>query len=169
MNIDGLDKLDHAILDVIKDQARMSYSDIGEKVGLSRVAVRNRMDILEKNGIIRGYKTVIDETNAPEGNSFILDIEANPEEYQNVISVLAKDRFIRQIYSTTGECKLHCCGYAPNGRTLESHMNYLFKRTKGIRRLNWNMLITTIKDIDGGVDYEECEESEHMETGEPSR
>lgn len=36
MNIAGLDKVDNAILEVIKDNARMSYSDIGEKVGLSR-------------------------------------------------------------------------------------------------------------------------------------
>ena len=43
MNIEGLDKLDNAILETIKDNARMSYSDIGEKVGLSRVAVKNRM------------------------------------------------------------------------------------------------------------------------------
>ena len=48
MNIEGLDKKDHDILSVIKDHARMSYSDIGEKVGLSRVAVRNRMEVMEK-------------------------------------------------------------------------------------------------------------------------
>lgn len=66
MNIEGLEKLDNAILEVIKDNARMSYSDIGEKVGLSRVAVKNRMEILEKNGIIQGYKrrfTVVETPN----------------------------------------------------------------------------------------------------------
>lgn len=65
MNIEGLDRFDHAILEVIKDHARMSYSEIGEKVGLSRVAVKNRMEIMEKKGIIQGYKTVIDETKVP--------------------------------------------------------------------------------------------------------
>ena len=112
MNIEGLDKLDNAILETIKDNARMSYSDIGEKVGLSRVAVKNRMEILEKKGIIRGYKTIIDETKVPDGISFILDVEAIPEEYQNVVEVLAKDRFLRQVYSTTGECRMHCIGFA---------------------------------------------------------
>ena len=54
MNIEGLDKLDNAILETIKDNARMSYSDIGEKVGLSRVAVKNRMEILEKKDTEEG-------------------------------------------------------------------------------------------------------------------
>ena len=62
MNIDGLDKMDNAILEAIKDNARMSYSDIGDIVGLSRVAVKKRMEAMEKKGIIKGYVTVIDET-----------------------------------------------------------------------------------------------------------
>ncbi|MGN0406537.1 MAG: Lrp/AsnC family transcriptional regulator [Bariatricus sp.] len=155
MNIEGLDQMDQTILKVIRDNARMSYSDIGAIVGLSRVAVRKRMEALEKKGIIQGYKTVIDETKVPEGISFILDIEAVPEEYQNVAEVLTRDRFLRKIYSTTGECRLHCQGFAPNHRTLESHVNHLFRSTKGIRKMGWHMLLSTIKDIDGGVEYEQ--------------
>ena len=164
MNIEGLDKMDNAILEVIKDHARMSYSEIGEKVGLSRVAVKNRMEILEKKGIIRGYKTIIDETKVPEGITFILDVEVFPEEYQTVVENLARDRFIRQIYSVTGACRIHCIGFAPNHKTLESHVNHLFRSTKGIQKMNWNMLLRTIKDVDGGVDYDGCKESEHMES-----
>lgn len=164
MNIEGLDKMDNAILEVIKDHARMSYSEIGEKVGLSRVAVKNRMEILEKKGIIRGYKTIIDETKVPEGITFILDVEVFPEEYQTVVENLARDRFIRQIYSVTGACRIHCIGFTPNHRTLESHVNHLFRSTKGIQKMNWNMLLRTIKDVDGGVDYDGCKESEHMES-----
>lgn len=168
MNIEGLDRFDHAILEVIKDHARMSYSEIGEKVGLSRVAVKNRMEIMEKKGIIQGYKTVIDETKVPNGISFILDVEAIPQEYQNVLEVLAKDRFLRKIYSTTGECRIHCVGFVPNSSTLDSHVNHLFRSTKGIRKINCNMLLRTIKDADGGVGYDGCEKPEHMEKrGEP--
>ena len=163
MNIDGLDKLDHAILDTIKDNARMSYSDIGEKVGVSRVAVKNRMEILEKNGIIRGYKTVVDETKAPEGISFILDVEFVPEHYQETVAALARDKFLRQIYSTTGDCRIHCVGFAPNNRTLDSHVNHLFRSTKGIRKMSWHILISTLKDVDGGVEYEKYQEPEHLE------
>lgn len=163
MNIDGLDKMDNAILDVIKNDARMSYSDIGEKVGLSRVAVKNRMEILEQNGIIKGYKTIIDETKVPEGISFVLDVEVIPEDYEKVVEELARDRFLRQVYSTTGECRMHCVGFAPNHRTLEAHVNHLFIKTKGIRKMSWHMLLRTIKDVDGGVEYVRYQKSEHLE------
>lgn len=165
MNNEGLDKLDIAILNILKDNARLSYSEIGEKVGVTRVAVKNRMEILEKHGVIKGYKTVIDETSIPNGITFITDVECIPEEYQNVVEVLAKDRFIRQIYSTTGDCRLHCVGFSPNQRTLVHHVNHLFRSTKGIRKQSWHMLLSTLKDIDGGVEYERCKESEHLESG----
>lgn len=158
MNIEGLDKKDHDILNVIKDHARMSYSDIGEKVGLSRVAVRNRMEVMEKKGIIKGYKTIVDETNCPEGISFVLDVEAVPEAYSDVVNTLKRDSFLRQIYSTTGECRIHCIGFAPNNRTLDSHVNHLFRSTKGIRKMSWNILLSTLKDVDGGVEDERYQE-----------
>ena len=50
MYIEGLDEMDNRILKELKDNARATYSEIGEAVGLSRVAVKNRIEVLEKNG-----------------------------------------------------------------------------------------------------------------------
>lgn len=164
MNSEGMDKLDREIIKALKEDARMSYSDIGERVGLSRVAVRNRIEVLEKVGIIQGYKVIVNETKVPSGISYTMDIETAPEEYQNVVQVLAKDRYIRKIYSTTGDCRIHCVGFAPNNNTLDTHVNYLFRNTKGIRKMSWHMLLRTIKDIDGGVEYDGYKKFEYMET-----
>lgn len=165
MNSEGMDKLDREIIKALKENARMSYSDIGERVGVSRVAVKNRIEVLEEAGIIQGYKVIVDEAKGPEGVSFILDIESLPEEYQNVVQILAKDRYIRKIYSTTGECRIHCVGFAPNNNTLDAHVNYLFRNTKGIRKISWHMLLRTIKDIDGGVEFDGYKKPEYMENG----
>jgi len=151
MKIEGLDLLDNKILNEIKDNARLSYSDIGKRVGISRVAVKNRMDLLEKRGIIQGYQTVISTSRIPEGVKFVIDIEATTESFQSVLDVLCHDRYIRQVYGTTGNCRIHCQGYAPNNKTLEAHVRYLYNHNDGIRRLEWHMLMTTYKDMDGDI------------------
>ena len=153
MNIEGLDVLDNQIISLLKENARLSFSDIGKEVGLSRVAVKNRMEALERKGIIQGYRTVINATRVPEAVKFIIDVEASSEQYNEVINTLANDRYIRQVYGTTGNCRIHCQGYAPNTKTLDAHVRYLYNNTAGIRRLEWHMLITTYKDVDGGVEY----------------
>ena len=40
MRVEGLDKLDNQILKIIKEDARLGYTEIGKKVGLSRVSVK---------------------------------------------------------------------------------------------------------------------------------
>ena len=59
MFLDGLDELDQKILTLLIHNARMSYSDIGEQVGISRVAVKMRIRSLEERGVIEEYTTVI--------------------------------------------------------------------------------------------------------------
>ena len=48
MYLDGLDELDQKIIQLLIENARISYSDIGEKIGISRVAVKARIQSLEK-------------------------------------------------------------------------------------------------------------------------
>ena len=53
MFLDGLDELDQKIVKLLIQNARMSYSEIGQKIGISRVAVKMRVQALEKKGISR--------------------------------------------------------------------------------------------------------------------
>ena len=54
MYLTGLDELDRRILDLLTQNARYTYSELGEKLGVSRVAIKNRMDALEQKGVIEG-------------------------------------------------------------------------------------------------------------------
>ena len=47
MFLQGLDELDQKIVRLLIENARMSYSEIGAKVGVSRVAVKLRIQALE--------------------------------------------------------------------------------------------------------------------------
>lgn len=51
MYLNGLDELDQKIVQLLIKNARLSYSDIGKEVGISRVAVKARIQALEKKGV----------------------------------------------------------------------------------------------------------------------
>lgn len=55
----NIDKLNWAILESLQDNARLSFSEIGRKVGLSSPAVTERVKKMEDAGIIKGYKTEV--------------------------------------------------------------------------------------------------------------
>ena len=51
--LQGLDALDQKIVRLLIENARISYSDIGQEVGISRVAVKARIQALEQRGSLR--------------------------------------------------------------------------------------------------------------------
>ena len=59
MWIKGLDEIDNKIVNLLLDDGRISYSDIGKILGLSRTTVKNRIAVLEEDGIISGYRAII--------------------------------------------------------------------------------------------------------------
>ena len=55
-----LDPLDLKILTLLSKDGRLPAAQLGEQVGLSRPAVAERIEKLERNGVIRGTTAVID-------------------------------------------------------------------------------------------------------------
>ena len=55
-----LDDLDRGILELLLGDARTPASQIADQVGLSRPAVAERIEKLERSGIIRGTTAVVD-------------------------------------------------------------------------------------------------------------
>ena len=165
MHIEGIDEVDNRILDVIKDNARLTYKEIGERTGISRVSVKTRMEALEKRGVIKGYRTVIDPAGMPEGTRFLLDIECNPEYFDEVVRNLSESRMIRQIYAMTGDCRIHAAGYASSSRNLSRFANDMFRNERGVRRMSCHTVLSVLHDMDGGTYYVRDKEDEHLETG----
>jgi Lrp/AsnC family transcriptional regulator, leucine-responsive regulatory protein len=58
----AVDEIDLAILAELDRDARCTYGEIGEVVGLSAPAVKRRMDRLDASGVIRGYTVVVDHS-----------------------------------------------------------------------------------------------------------
>lgn len=107
MFLDGLDELDQKIVQLLIKNARMSYSDIGQKIGISRVAVKMRVQALEKKGIIEEYTTIINPQKISGAISCYFEIETTPETLMEVAKILEKNNTITQIYRVTGKSKLH--------------------------------------------------------------
>lgn len=57
MYLSGLDEIDRKMLDLLTQNARYTYSELGERLGLSRVAIKNRMDALEQRGVSRATRS----------------------------------------------------------------------------------------------------------------
>ena len=55
-----MDQIDQQIVALLRENARRSFQDIGQRVSLSAPAVKRRVDRLEVEGVIRGYSANVD-------------------------------------------------------------------------------------------------------------
>jgi DNA-binding Lrp family transcriptional regulator len=84
-----LDNVDRGILYMLQEDARNTTSeDIADKTGVSASTIRNRLDRLEGDGIIKGYHPEIDyeAANLPLRVMFV--ITAPPKERSDIVSQL---------------------------------------------------------------------------------
>ena len=149
MFLDGLDELDQKIIHLLIKNARMSYSDIGQQIGISRVAVKMRIQSLEQRGIIEEYTTIINPQKISGAVSCYFEIETRPDTLAQVIHLLEENDTITQIYRVTGKNKFHVLAVASSSEEMEdlirSHMDTL----PGIISLSCSTILSRIKDIKG--------------------
>ncbi len=55
-----LDRLDHAILVALAQDARISITDLAVRIGLSKSPTQARLRRLETQGVIKGYRALLD-------------------------------------------------------------------------------------------------------------
>ncbi len=55
----ALDDIDHALISLLRDNARLSTATLASKTGVSRSTVHNRLARLEREGVIAGYTLVL--------------------------------------------------------------------------------------------------------------
>ena len=54
-----MDDIDRQIVDLLRDNGRMSYAELARQVGLTAPSVHERVGKLESTGVIRGYQADI--------------------------------------------------------------------------------------------------------------
>ena len=149
MFLDGLDELDQKILQLLIQNARMSYSEIGQQVGISRVAVKMRVQALEKKGFIEEYTTVINPQKISGAVSCYFEIETAPDTLAEVAELLRRNDTVTQIYRVTGKSKLHVHAVAASGEEMERLICGTIDRLPGVQACSCNMIFSRIKDIKG--------------------
>lgn len=96
-----MDELDEKILELLKDNGRASYMDIGKKVGLSEGAVRKRIKALVDSGVIRKFTVQLGFT---KGAKAVTLVSVIPKLPTSVVSEnLKKIPGVEVVYEVTGQ------------------------------------------------------------------
>src|SRR5256885_5114078 len=101
-----LDDLDRGILELLLRDARTPASQIADQVGLSRPAVAERMEKLERSGILRGTTAVVDpKLIGREVTAFVAarGPTFDPKQWKQFRHLMRSDDEILEVHTVAGE------------------------------------------------------------------
>jgi len=94
-----LDEIDLKLIYLLRDNSRLSISELAEILGVSRPTVRARIEKLEKEGIIRGYTIKISPELERAENIVIMIIKTDtPEKLEEFDEIIEINKFTSKKY-----------------------------------------------------------------------
>lgn len=147
----AIDVLDQKILNILCEDGRMSYAEIGRILNLSRVSVRERVNRLVETGVIERFSIIINPTKVGLNLSVFFEIAVHPNQLQNVAKSLAANKFVLSVNQMTGPSTLHVHASLRDNNHLKSFMMDSIYNLPGINSVNSYVLLHGFKSKRGGI------------------
>ncbi|MFX3636985.1 MAG: Lrp/AsnC family transcriptional regulator [Candidatus Pristimantibacillus sp.] len=144
-----LDSIDNHILQRLAQNSRISYTDLAKEVGLSGVAVKDRIDRLVNQGIIEQFSIVISAEKLGKKISAYLELEVEPAHLDHIVEVLKDNEIVAVLYEMTGPCILHIHILVEDLEEMDRFMHESIYPLDGLVRVENQILLKRHKNQDG--------------------
>jgi len=144
-----LNETDRRILECLTEDGRASYADIGKRLNLSRVAIRERVNQMINNGIIEKFSVVINSEAIGKQVSAFFEVDCEPNALVEVAKNLVNHSNVVSCYQMTGPSTLHMHVLVEDFIALEKFINEEIYKLGGITRVESHILLKRFKSRNG--------------------
>jgi Lrp/AsnC family transcriptional regulator, leucine-responsive regulatory protein len=98
-----LDDVNLRLLSELQSDARLSLAELGRRVGLSSPAVAERLQRLERQGVVRGYRAELDPVALGYPLSAVIRIRPAPRQLHKIADLARATPEVVECHRITGE------------------------------------------------------------------
>lgn len=98
---------DEKILEILKTNARATCKEISKRTGLPITTVHNRIKKMEKDGIIKGYRVILDQKKRGYGLTAFILLKLNLGALPKEGGIAAQDKVTKSIGEILGVEEVH--------------------------------------------------------------
>jgi len=98
-----LDDIDKNILKILQEDARKSYREIKNELGISIGTIHNRISKLKEKDIIEGYTLKLNNVKLGYKLTFLIQVQIDGKHTGEILDEISKKPEVCSVFHTTGE------------------------------------------------------------------
>jgi Lrp/AsnC family transcriptional regulator for asnA, asnC and gidA len=102
----SLDILDLKIVKCLTEDGRCTYKKIAEETGVSEATVKNRIDKLMEEGIIKKFTIIMDYHKLGRAIKAFIGLRIQPAKLSDIVEHIQKNPDVHVLYRTSGDVDL---------------------------------------------------------------
>ncbi|MDM0075230.1 Lrp/AsnC family transcriptional regulator [Variovorax sp. J2P1-59] len=139
-----LDELDHQLISMLRQDARLPAATLAQKLGVSRGTVTNRLRKLEDGGVIVGYAVQLRPEERSDEIRAWMAIQVEGNQTRLVIASLLGEPGVAALFDTNGRWDL-LAELRARSMTELSHVLERIRLLKGIRNTETSIHLATYR------------------------
>jgi Lrp/AsnC family transcriptional regulator for asnA, asnC and gidA len=140
-----LDDIDKNILRILQENARTSYREIQDRLGISIGTIHNRISKLKNEEIIEGYTLRLNNVKLGYKLTFLIRINVDGKHTEEILDDIKDIPEVCSIFHTTGEQSAALICRFRESEDVHSFIRELNKR-EYVTRTNSNMILKEYKN-----------------------
>ena len=140
--MDQLDRIDRELVTLLRANSRTSTSALGRALGISRTTVQDRINRLERRGVIEAYTIRFNPDFAGRQISAHVMIQVNPKQGAKVVEALADIDAVTTIQTVSGLYDLVTQLEAPTTETMDEVLD-LIGAIPGVEKTTTSIVLST--------------------------
>lgn len=141
-----IDDIDHKILSILQEKARIPNAEVSRQIGMAPSAVLERIRKLEERGIIEGYEVRLNPRTFNQGLMAFVQVSVQSSCRPDLATLLSAVTGVQDVHQVAGEdgylLKLRVADNAELGRILADEICAL----EGVQRTKTSIVLNTIKE-----------------------
>jgi DNA-binding Lrp family transcriptional regulator len=132
--------LDLRIISELRKDGRLSLRQLGKRLGISTATVAGRIRVMEKTGMIKGFRPLVDYRKLGYGITGVTLIKAVGGKIPSLMKDLIADSQLTHVYEITGEFDLLVIGKYKDTDEMNREVKKLLSH-KAIKETNTSIVL----------------------------
>jgi len=141
-----MDKKDFKIVEMLRQNARIPFTEIAKKTGTSEATIRKRARNLEEKGVIKGYTIIVDPAKLGFNIVSIVGFDVDPAKFLEIARRLTEFKEIKYVATSTGDHMIMTEIWTKNTADLAYFLQKIGK-VEGIKKICPAIITEKLKEI----------------------